>query len=381
MGIPNVDFFTRETISQLPWPPTEDGSYAQRYLVPFLQNGPQVYIHNVHHTELEIVKVGETLLPVSASQFHPANTYTCSPYNHYISYGGYEEIQRLNNPPLETLVRGLLHPLAWYFRRSGFDRVAYVNNWLLSTNLYPVLNEAAITALVRALPSRFPDRAIVFRSVDRYRNPGLYQTLLARGCRMVLSRQVWYMDPREALKTSQIREDRRVLRRSPYEVVAGKDLSSAEIERCLELYNQLYLDKYSHYNPQFTLAFVRLALEKELLFVRALRQAGQIQAVMGYFVRNGCMTQPFFGYDTALPLQAGLYRRLTLITLEEGLQRGLLVHASAGVGPFKKLRGGKPTIEYNAVFDRHLPPTRRMPWALIEQISKIAIPIFRRYDL
>jgi hypothetical protein len=381
MSIPQVEFFIRGTIAEIPWPPTTDGRYAQRYLAPFLQNGPQLYIRNVHQTELGIVKVGNTILPITTTQFHPANAYTCSPYSHYISYGGYEEIHQLKNPPAEVLIRGLLHPLAWYFRHSDFDRVVYVNNWLLSTNLYPALNEAAITALVQTLPRLFPDRAIVFRSVDSYRNPELYHTLLARGCRMALSRQIWYMDPREALKTSQMREDRRVLRHTAYEVVDGKQLSGGEIERCLNLYNQLYLDKYSYYNPQFSPAFLRLAIENDLLFVRALRREGQIRGVMGYFVRGGCMTQPFFGYDTALPPQEGLYRRLTLITLEEGLQHGLLVHASAGVGPFKKLRGGKPVIEYNAVFDRHLPPSRRMPWALIEQISRIAIPIFQRYDL
>ena len=71
---------------------------------------------------------------------------------------------------------------------------------------------------------------------------------------------------------------------------------------------------------------------------------------MGFFIRNGAMTQPLFGYDTSLPQEEGLYRLLTLITLQEGVQRNLLVHASGGVGKFKKVRGGKSVTEYNAVF-------------------------------
>jgi len=102
--------------------------------------------------------------------------------------------------------------------------------------------------------------------------------------------------------------------------------------------------------------------------------------VMGYFVRNGVMTQPFFGYDTTLPQKIGLYRLLTMVTLLEGMEHGLMVHASAGVGPFKKLRGGMPVIEYNAVYDRHLPLGRRLPWSVLKVLSdKIAIPVFQKY--
>ena len=102
--------------------------------------------------------------------------------------------------------------------------------------------------------------------------------------------------------------------------------------------------------------------------------------MVGYFVRNGVMTQPFFGYDTRLPQELALYRLLSLKTLLEGEERGLLVHASAGVGPFKRLRGGVATIEYNAVYDRHLPAARRLPWTLLKVLAdKVAVPLFRHY--
>jgi hypothetical protein len=101
---------------------------------------------------------------------------------------------------------------------------------------------------------------------------------------------------------------------------------------------------------------------------------------MGFFVRNGAMTQPLFGYDTSLPQEEGLYRLLTLVTLQEGVKRGLLVHASGGVGKFKKLRGGRSVIEYNAVYSSHLPRWRQMPWKLIRLVSKAAIPYFRKMD-
>ena len=377
---PSVELFTRENISSLTWPSTPDGDYARRYLLPMILDGAQKYIKNIYNTRLMLVKVDEVIIPITISDFHPDNTYTVSPYSHYVSYGGFEEVKHLNNPPVEALIKIIMNPVAWYFRRAELDKVVYVNNYLLSTNLYPSVNSGQLSALSEALPKWFPDRAIVFRSVDQKKNPHIYQALEANGYELVLSRQVWYMEPEQAVCTRQYKEDMRVLRKHGYEVVDGKDLNDEELARALHLYNLLYLEKYSYYNPQFTFEFMKLARDEEILHLRALKRDGKINAVMGFFIRNGAMTQPLFGYDTSLPQEEGLYRLLTLITLQEGLERKLLVHASGGVGKFKKVRGGKSVTEYNAVFTKHLPARRQRPWNLIKAISKYAIPYFQKMD-
>lgn len=377
---PSVELFTRENISSLIWPSTPDGDYARRYLLPMMLDGAQKYIKNIYNTRLMLVKVDEVIIPITISDFHPDNTYTVSPYSHYVSYGGFEEVKHLNNPPVEVLIKFIMNPVAWYFRRAELDKVVYVNNYLLSTNLYPSVNSGQLSALSEALPKWFPDRAIVFRSVDQKKNPHIYQALEANGYELVLSRQVWYMEPEQAVCTRQYKEDMRVLRKHGYEVVDGKDLNDEELARALHLYNLLYLEKYSYYNPQFTFEFMKLARDEEILHLRALKRDGKINAVMGFFIRNGTMTQPLFGYDTSLPQEEGLYRLLTLITLQEGLERKLLVHASGGVGKFKKVRGGKSVTEYNAVFTKHLPARRQRPWKLIKAISKFAIPYFQKMD-
>ncbi len=320
-----------------------------------MMDGAQKYIRNVYNTQLMLAKVDDVIIPITTSDFHPDNTYTVSPYSHYVSYGGYEEVKHLNNPPVEALIKLIMRPVAWYFRQAELDKVVYVNNYLLSTNLYPSVNSDQISALTEALPKWFPDRVIVFRSVDQRKNPHVYEALEKNHYEMVLSRQVWYMDPVEASHTRQYKEDVRVLRKHGYEIVDGRDLSDDELARSLDLYNMLYLEKYSYYNPQFTFEFMKLARDEEILHLRALKRDGKINAVMGFFIRNGAMTQPLFGYDTSLPQEEGLYRLLTLITLQEGMKRNLLVHASGGVGKFKKVRGGKSVIEYNAVFSNICP--------------------------
>lgn len=374
------ELFTRENIHALPFPSTDDGEYARRYLIPLMTEDPQKYIRNVYNTELMAVKVGETIIPITRTDFHPQNTYTVSPFSHYVSYGGLEEVKHLNNKLAEIAVKALMVPVSAFFKYSELDRVIFVNNYLLSTNLYPSVNSDQLAALSEALINWFPDRAIVFRSVDQKKNPHIYQTLEGLGYDLVLSRQVWYMDPVAALKTRQCKEDVRVLKKAGYEVVNGKDLTDDELHRAVELYNLLYLEKYSYYNPQFTFDLLKLAHEQEILHLYGLKKDGRLNAIMGFFVRNGAMTQPLFGYDTSLPLDEGLYRLLTLVTLQEGVKRGLLVHASGGVGKFKKVRGGESVTEYNAVYTKHLPKRRQLPWKLIGKISDVMIPYFRKMD-
>jgi len=372
--------FTRDTIHSLPFPKTDDGDYARRYLTPLIIDDPQRYIRNVYHTRLMAVLAGDVVIPITVTDFHPQNTYTVSPYSHYVSYGAFEEVKHLNNPLAEAAVRLVMNPVALFFRYAELDKVVFVNNYLLSTNLYPSISSGQISALSEALIRWFPDRAIVFRSVDQKKNPHVYQSLEKLGYDLVLSRQVWYMDPVAALKTRQCKEDVRVLKKNGYEVVGGRGLSDDELRRAVELYNLLYLEKYSFYNPQFTFDFLKLARDEEILYLHGLKKDGRLNAIMGFFVRNGAMTQPLFGYDTSLPLEEGLYRLLTLVTLQEGVKRGLLVHASGGVGRFKKVRGGESVTEYNAVFTAHLPRKRQLPWKLIGAVSKAAIPYFKKMD-
>jgi len=374
------ELFTRENIRTLTFPRTEDGNYARRYLMPMVLDGVEKYIGNAHNTQLMIAKVDDVIIPITLSDFHPDNTYTVSPYSHYISYGGYEEVKHLNDPQAEALIKMLLRPLACFFRFAEFDKVAYINNYLLSTNLYPQVNSDQLSALSKALPGWFPDRVIVFRSVDGRKNPHILNTLKANGCDLVLSRQVWFMDPAESVVSKSYKEDRRVLRNHKYEIVNGGDFSNEDLMRSVDLYNMLYLEKYSYFNPQFTFEFMKLARDEKTLHMLALKRDGRMDGVMGYFIRNGVMTLPLLGYDTSLPKQEGLYRLLTQLIIQEGLRHNLLIHSSSGVGNFKKVRGGKSAIEYNAVYASHLPVRRQVPWKLIKAISRYAIPYFQKMD-
>jgi hypothetical protein len=232
------------------------------------------------------------------------------------------------------------------------------------------------------LRDRVPEHAIIVRSVDAYRNGALLAALKEQGARPIFSRNIYYQDVQSNYvhRKRDFLADLKLHDKTPYGFVSINVLNDRHVDRLIDLYNALYLHKYSYYNPQFTPAFVRLALANKLLTIKILCLNGRFDGVMGYFARNGVSTAPFFGYDTSLPKELGLYRLLTAQMSLDAIEAETLVHLSAGVGPFKRLRGGLPTIEYNLVYDRHLPAYRRRPWALLQSLmDKIAVPVIQKY--
>jgi hypothetical protein len=353
---------------------------ARRFLSPIIAEGSRAFVKNAD-CQPGIAIADGILLPFTVTEFLPDNSYICSPFNHYVTYAQ-EELRNLGNRPLEIVLAWVLRGLGQLLNPRAFDKVVMVNNWLLSTNLYPQMDGTTATSMLQMLVEHFPDHAIAFRSLDRFRNPHLVEALMAHGCDTVFTRKIWYQDARseQVQKSIDFKNDLRLLRRTPYQIIPiTNETDDSTIERLVYLYNQLYLEKYSYHNPQFTSRWVRLMLQENLMHFTALVQDGRIDGVFGYVERNGVMAQPFLGYDTALPQKTGLYRLLSVLILQEAERKNYLCHASSGVGRFKKLRGGIGTEEYNLVYTRHLPPSRQRAWKLIQTVlDTIAVPMIQK---
>ena len=113
-----------------------------------------------------------------------------------------------------------------------------------------------------------------------------------------------------------------------------------------------------------------------------LKRQGRIDGVLGFVERNGVMTTPLIGYDRSVDAAAGLYRLISLKLVEQAAARGLILHQSSGAAAFKRHRGSTASMEYNLIYDRHLAPRYRLPWQLLEALSRAVImPVMRRYGL
>ena len=104
--------------------------------------------------------------------------------------------------------------------------------------------------------------------------------------------------------------------------------------------------------------------------------------MVGYIFRNNVMTTPIIGYNTNLPQKLGLYRMLSAIVFREATNLCVDLNLSSGASNFKILRGGKPYIEYTAIYRKHLSKTRQaMILALRAALLKIGVPIMQKLQL
>jgi hypothetical protein len=142
------------------------------------------------------------------------------------------------------------------------------------------------------------------------------------------------------------------------------------------------LEKYCDNNPQFNAHFLELALKHKTLEIRALRKAGKIDGVLGFYEINGVMTTPLLGYDPSLPQSVGLYRMLSAQLTTEATKRGMILHQSSGAASFKRFRGFVPNIEYSTVCYGHLAVYRQLVWRLLGLlVNRIAVPLMKKYKL
>jgi len=355
----------------------------RRWFRPVLERGSTFAAPNLE-TSPFFLRTPQRELPLTVNETEWDNSWICSPWTHYISCAR-EEISRTTSPVAAKAADAFLRVIGAALHKVHFNRVVMVNNWLLSTNPWPAWNADDLPEVIEALVKQWPDHALVFRSLNAKESGPLISALTKHRARLIPSRQVWYYnaDSETVAKSHEFRKDVRLLTRDDLELVPHEALAREDFPALAQLYDQLYLGKYSRHNPQYTVEWFRHLHGENLARFTALRtREGDFVGVEASCELNGVLTSPVVGYDLDLPRSLGLYRRLAVIPLLEARGRGLPLNLSAGVGRFKALRGGEATMEYLGVVDRHLPQRRRLPWRLIETLStRFLAPYVREHRL
>lgn len=355
----------------------------RRWFGPLLEHGGGFCAANLK-TEFAFLQTPTIELPLTINETEWENSWICSPWNHYVTYAK-EEIARSTGRSLAASAEVVLTLLGKWLKKAHFNRVVMVNNWLLSTNPWPSWEAGDLPAVLDVLTRRWPDHAILFRSLNGKESAPLLAAFERAGGRLVPSRQIWWYEPESAAveKSPDFRKDLTLLRRGDLTVVPAEDLRSDDFTVLLALYQSLYLEKYSSHNPQFTEVWLRHLHREKLARFTALREPdGQFVGIEATTVLHGILSSPIVGYDLSRPRSLGLYRRLAALPILEGRRRGLPLNLSAGVGRFKALRGGEPVMEYLGVYDRHLPLSRRLPWKVVGRISRdLLAPYVKRRKL
>ncbi|QQP95939.1 GNAT family N-acetyltransferase [Lysobacter enzymogenes] len=335
-------------------------------------------------TRAELVGDGERRYPASVDDGDiDGNAWVCSPRTTYGDYAT-EEAVRYAPAAATPLLRAAGRGLDGWLRRAGIDRAVAINNWWLSTNVYPQWRAGEAARLLGEALQRWPTHAVWLRSLNRDQHAAWLAECEALGFALIPSRQVYlFRDVAgSAQRRHNLRMDLKLAAKRPGRAHDG-DIDEADYARIAWLYERLYMDKYSGFNPRYGERFLREWHRAGLLRFDGFRdESGQLLCIAGVFGFGGTATTPIVGYDTGLPQRLGLYRLLTATTFERAIATGDTVNFSAGAAEFKRLRGGEASIEYSAVYVRHMPArTRRAVAALSALTRRVGVPIMRRFGL
>lgn len=364
-----ISLYDASTIDQLHWPENEEGEKAKKYLVPLVKQGVEYFIKNVA-TEMRILSIGPHLIPITINDAQYENSFVCSPYSHYISYSSVI-IRRFENKALKKSLGYIMNKLGNFMQKGELNKNVIINNWLFTTNAHPRINKEEMAAIVEFLKNLFPCHALIFRSVTPETSCECFESLRTNGFDMVASRYVWLTNAKneEIFNTRIFKSDLKFLKESRYGILEGSELADEDIPKIQNLYQSLYIEKYSNLNPHFNENFIKHTLESKLLNLKAIKYDGQIQGVVGYLCKNDVMISPFFGYDPVKSEKKGVYRVLSTLLMLESKEQKALFNQSAGGSFYKKIRKAEGSMEYTAVYSAHLPFYRKARWKLLKAIQ------------
>ena len=374
-----INLYTKQNIDQYIWP--KNSLYEKDYILPFINDGATKFIANVK-TQMALLQIEEKLFPITINNAEYESSYVCSPYNACIIYSK-DEMSKLANKPLEFALKCMTNLFGLFLKLAKINKVISINNWLLSTNLYQDWNGNNIKEMTDLLVEKFPQHIIMSRSLNEQGNSELLKQYKKSGYKLIPSRQVYLFDQKNSdySKKNNTKWDFKSLEDTKYKIISHDEINPKDYPRITELYNKLYLEKYSYHNPQFTTELISLWHKNKLVIMQGLRNKdGILNGIVGYFERDGIITAPLVGYDTLLPRSLKLYRMLLALVIKRAYTSNMVLNASSGASEFKRLRGGVVEIEYSVIYTKHLSIYRRVTWKILTvALENVAVPLMKKY--
>lgn len=348
------------------------GTGCAGWCAPFVAGGIGRHVSNDSRSRMELVTVGGASMPLVVNGGGSHGCYLTSPSCHYCSYAADEIEKKMHSRVLGRMAALGLRALGTWARRAGMDRVASVNNWMLSTNPAVPMGADEVRDLTASLIGRFPDHALVFRTVERGRG-SLAEDLEAAGWWAMPNRLVFKWDPARLPTLGKkcretLRRDGRAMAEHGYRAVPIEDaMGGGGTARIRALYRGLYLGKHSDWNPDFTEAWFEHVVAQRGMRWLCLSRDRRVDGFSVWYEEADRITGMILGYDRTVA-DVPLYRMLVADLLSEGVRCQKPVFLSSGAGRFKRLRGAEAGWEFEYVYDAHLGRGRRAPWRALKAL-------------
>ncbi|WP_425235655.1 hypothetical protein [Ulvibacterium sp.] len=380
-----VKVFGRGSITELDWDTVVNGSALRAFYEPVVEHSSKVFVRNSNH-RVEVLQVNDRLYPLTLGAKTKRNScYLFSFLAQYIDYTREEVLHGDKYSASQKIAAKLFFPILRILGDFlGMERVVFVNNFFLATNLYEKESPVTHPLVPEYLKKHYPKRAIVYRSVNDSTDIRIFQKLRRQGGIPLACRQLYILDPQNSnyAKKRPVIQDRKLWERTTdvyWENVS--EFLDKETELLLSYYHRLYREKYAALNPDYTPAFLKAMLSSHMLHYSILREKTSLWplAVQAVVKTGEQLCTPFIGYDWKQPRERGLYRLMNYQLVQMAVAEKKILNMSSGASDFKKQRGGVPCFDYHIVFMNHLPKRKQWIWKKLYAYSESTIkPTMKR---
>lgn len=327
-------------------PQNEYSNFVKEYFLWMHKKWTKEYIKNID-VDIKFIEIDDFLIPVSLWN-HKDNCYTTS-LLWLMRYWKYET-KNISNLLVSYFYNFFLDFLIFIAKRNYIDDVVYVNNFLLSTNIYPDFSKDTLNKIHEFLKESYKNKIIIFRSLNNLNNNEIMNSLNTIWFRKMISRQIFifenrYIDSYKKLKV--VKNDFRIINKFGF---SFKKIDISEAKVILDLYNMLYLDKYTYLNPQFTVGMIENLLHNKFFSFYKLEDNNKVIGIIWYYSLNNQSTAPIFWYDTSYNKRYNLYSQISNLLTFQSLNDCNTLNSSSWAWKFKMARGWEKYLEYNYLY-------------------------------
>lgn len=358
-----VMLYDATNIDQFSWPNTDEGNAAKKYLYPLIKEGASPFLLNVN-TKIYLVSFGQTFFPITINEKEYENSYIAS---NYYALKLYQEVISNQHPLLQFLQKPLIFLGSQVLKGLKINKTIFLNNWLMTNSVSAQINISDLSQILDFLKIKFSKHIIIFRHIDTITKKDLFQTLTKSDFHLLKTRDIFFYNPLNKLPQNkavrrQIRQDLNVIDKYNFSIVTHDEINESDYERILELYQMLYINKYSKYSPHYTKKYLEITHKNNMVNYTLLKKDGIIEGFFSYFIYNKVMMSCIFGYDTTKSYSHEVYQLLTRLVIEKAEKLGVIVNDGSGGDAAKTLRGMISSSEYMGLYTAHLPLPRRLIW-------------------
>jgi len=342
-------------------------------------------VSNVH-TRVRCLQAGGLYqFPVTVNQNERNNSYVVSMYNAYIEYAEQELRTKVRSRVAVVLLVPLIRLLGWYMRWCKIDNIVHVNNFAFSTNPYPEKWQGQhLREICDFIAQEYPGHLVVFRSLNERQHMQVLRSAPSYNIATILSRQIYFQDDtiEQFGRHKNVPVDRRKIAGSGLIYTRHEEMA-AYLDQAHQLYHDLYIGKYTQYNPNYSVDFFQWSYRSGFIHYEGyVDTTGTLKAFAGMFIYGSTITTPLLGYAIKEPVKKALYTHAAYLSLEYKFITGLPFNCSSGASRFKMWRGAKPVLEYSLVYCRHLPLRTRLIIRLLAWLSNsVGRSLLVKYEL